>query len=543
MPLFILSSIQSGNAISGMKPHWTYSDIFDLEYFFHRDQEIKDSLLHQRDRSIFLELEEQEKSEFTEQQTLLLSWVKENRKLLGQEAVSELPGPLIGEALRLVMTLFPLFGVVAGLLAGLAFFSYSGTTPVNVFHFLFLFIFTQLLLVLILLFRVLLKGIGLVKQSYPVTFKLYTAVTARLASRLQQRLRTAVPGKGRITYQQIAGLARTVHYKYGSLLYWPLFSISQRTLVGFNAGLLAATLFRVTTSDLAFGWQSTVQFSSDTLFRGVKILALPWSWMFPESLAYPSLAAIEGSRIILKDGIYHLATQDLVSWWPFLLLCLLVYGLLFRILLSLVAYAYQQRCLRTINLDSTDGLSVIRRMQSPLISTQAASGEKQTSQLDETIDKDTFWNQGAPTDGPGQFPLLLLTAYDIARQSELAPVLSFLQRRGFTVDHQEIMMQDYPSDQLLLSRLEERNLKSDVGIFLLMESWMPPIGEVIDFIKKMRTIVHKNSPIYVGLVGKPTNTHHFTSPKPEECRIWKQKLDAFSDPFLKIFPYSEDENT
>ena len=160
--------------------------------------------------------------------------------------------------------------------------------------------------------------------------------------------------------------------KYGLLLFWPLFSLSQRTLVGFNAGLLGASLFRVTTSDLAFGWQSTIQFSSAALHKMVKILALPWSWLFPEDLAYPSLAAIEGSRIILKDGIYHLATENLVSWWPFLLLCLLVYGLLFRVLLTVFASWCQHRALRNIKLDNSDGLSVIRRMKTPLVSTQAA---------------------------------------------------------------------------------------------------------------------------------------------------------------------------
>jgi hypothetical protein len=248
-----------------MKSHWTYSDIFDLEYFFHRDQDVNDSLLHQRDRSIFLGLQKQAVDKPTRQETLLLSWLKENRKLLPEETRASLPGPLIDEALRLMMVLVPLFGIIAGLLGGLAFFSYSGTTPVNVFHFLFLFIFTQLFLVLLLLLRSFLKRFGLIKQSFPLTFRLYTTLTARLVSRFQHRLRTAVPGSSRATYQQVLGLAKTVHQKYGLLLYWPFFSISQRTLVGFNAGLLGATLFRLTTSDLAFGWQSTIQFSSTAL--------------------------------------------------------------------------------------------------------------------------------------------------------------------------------------------------------------------------------------------------------------------------------------
>lgn len=526
-----------------MKSHWTYSDIFDLEYFFHRDQDINDSLLHQRDRSISLSLQKQAVDKPTRQETLLLYWLKENRKLLPEESRASLPGPLIDEALRLMMMLFPLFGVIAGLLGGLVFFSYSGTTPVNVFHFLFLFIFTQLFLVLLLLLRSFLKRFGLIKQSFPLTFRLYATLTARLVSRFQQRLRTAVPGSSRARYQQVLGLAKTVHHKYGLLLYWPFFSISQRTLVGFNAGLLGATLFRLTTSDLAFGWQSTIQFSSTTLYKGVKYLALPWSWMLPEDIAFPSLASIEGSRIILKDGIYHLATQDLVSWWPFLILCLLVYGLFFRILLTFLASYYQRRCLHNLKLDSSDGLSVMRRMQSPLVSTQAASRNDNKSRVNEDNNNDSALEHIFEAGLPGPFPLMVLTAYDLSKQFNLDPLLSFLQQRGFIVEHQDVMMRDYPSDQLLLDRLDEENLDKNVGFFLFMESWMPPIGEVLGFIKKLRTTTTKSTPIYIGLVGKPLPNRNFTSPKSQECKIWKQQLDALADPFLKIFPYSEDENS
>lgn len=525
-----------------MKPHWTYSDIFDLEYCFHRDQDVKDSLLHQRDRSIYLDLQKQGIGEPTSRQSLLLSWLKINRKLLAAETDVSLPGPLVGEALKLMLLMFPVLGVIAGVLSGLAFFSYSGTTPVNVFHFLFLFIFIQLLLLLLVVLRSFLKRFGIIKQSFPLTFRLYTILTARLVSRLQQRLRTALPGSSRTTYQQALGLAKRVHYKYGMLLYWPLFSISQRTLVGFNAGLLGATLFRVTTSDLAFGWQSTIQFSSEALYRGVKMLALPWSWLFPEDIAYPSLTAIEGSRIILKDGIYHLATQDLVSWWPFLLLCLLVYGLLFRILLTILSHYYQRRCLGSIRLDSTDVLSVMRRMQSPIVSTQAASIDDRRSMVTDHATDTPVEDDGVAVFSD-QFPLLLLIAYDVSNQYDLTPFISFLQQRGFTVEEQEIMMRDFPSDQSLLARIEGKKLDSSVGVFLLMESWMPPIGEVFGFIKKLRAAVLGSTPIYIGLVGKPADTRRFTSPLPGDCRIWKQKLDALSDPFLKIFPYSEDENS
>jgi hypothetical protein len=442
-----------------------------------------------------------------------------------------------------MLVMLPIFAALTGLLSGWAFFSYSGTTPVNVFHFLFLFIFSQLTLALLLLLRLSLNLSGLLKQSFPLTFRFYTALAARLADRIRQRLRTSVSGAKRETYQQILGLATTVHRKYGLLLYWPLFSLSQRTLVGFNAGLLGASLFRVTTSDLAFGWQSTVQFSSAALFKMVKILALPWSWIFPEDLAYPSLAAIEGSRIILKDGIYNLATEYLVSWWPFLLLCLLVYGLLFRLLLAFFASWRQRSGFKNINLDSSDGLSVIRRMQTPLLSTQAAAKNNCASLKNLNREEVARFNHKESVDLSVTFPLMLLIACDVLSQFDLDPFLSFLQQRGFTVEHQETMMQDYLSDQALLKRIEGNKPGKNFGIFLLLESWMPPIGEVLAFIRNLRDSIHESTPIYIGLVGKPAHNRNLTTPAPQDCSIWKQKLDTLSDPYLKLFPYTADDNS
>ncbi|MBW1718378.1 MAG: DUF2868 domain-containing protein [Deltaproteobacteria bacterium] len=119
------------------------------------------------------------------------------------------------------------------------------------------------------------------------------------------------------------GLVKGKRQVYGSLFYWPVFMLAQIFMIGFNLGVLAATLLKVTGADIAFGWQSTVQVSTEWVFELVRAVALPWSWFVPAEIAYPSLSRITGSHMVLKDGIYSLATEDLVSWWPFL--CLAVF--------------------------------------------------------------------------------------------------------------------------------------------------------------------------------------------------------------------------
>ena len=111
------------------------------------------SLLHQSDRSIYLELDKKEVGEQVSPAVLLSAWLKEQKKRSTGEAAAALPGAPVAEALRLMLVLLPIFAALAGLLSGWAFFSYAGTTPVNVFHFLFLFIFSQFVLALLLLLQ------------------------------------------------------------------------------------------------------------------------------------------------------------------------------------------------------------------------------------------------------------------------------------------------------------------------------------------------------------------------------------------------------
>ena len=124
------------------------------------------------------------------------------------------------------------------------------------------------------------------------------------------------------------GIIRSKGSTYGFLFFLPIFILTQLFAIGFNLGLLTTTLFKVITADIAFGWQSTLQLSSAAVHSLVQKIALPWSWLAAGDPAYPSLAQIEGSRIILKEGIYHLSTPDLVSWWPFLCFSVFFYGLL-----------------------------------------------------------------------------------------------------------------------------------------------------------------------------------------------------------------------
>jgi hypothetical protein len=67
-----------------------------------------------------------------------------------------------------------------------------------------------------------------------------------------------------------------------------------------------------------------------------------------------------------------------------------------------------------------------------------------------------------------------------------------------------------------------------------MEGWMVPLVDFLSFLKELRTILPDNSIIHLGLVGRP-NTTVFTPTAPTDLTLWRQKIEALSDPYLSVF--------
>lgn len=510
-----------------MKSDWTIRDLIDLTFFFHLDKEADQGQLHKRDRSIYLA----EKAEGVAEDTdnLLHRWLRQRRSDIFADLGGKSPGSIVHDALALLTAILLSVGLISGLTAGISFFSYSGTTPVNVFHFLFIFIFSQLVLFFFLIFSAILRLAG--KQQLPsVIFLMYGTLMNFFSTRFARPMLKKLSAEHRVTCEQTLGLIQKNRSSYGQLFYWPLFTLSQMVMIAFNTGLLSATLFRIVTSDIAFGWQSTVQLTSHALYRAVQILATPWAWLIPELHGYPTLSEIEGSQIVLKDGIYHLATRNLISWWPFLILCLVFYTLLPRILLLLLSKYRQYRALQGFKTGEPESLRLVKRMTTPYMSTQADPVEHRTSGSrlsDEHQDQQTF----SPT--PDHLLTLLLPA-DIKQLCNPEELTAKLSRRGFLIDRHEIIFIDYASDKAVLEKLGKNDWQDNKGLLILFEAWMVPINDSLRFLKELRMAVDKRTPIYVGLIGQSRDNLILTRPTRQESRIWRQKLDGLGDAFLLV---------
>jgi ABC-type dipeptide/oligopeptide/nickel transport system permease component len=133
-------SISSSGIMASMKRSLQAKDIVNLEYFLHRDTELHQQELQLRDRAIGLQLEND--SNLGKQNVLsaLTRWIEARVSMEFGSPEQKSPGELFADSVELGHFLSIIIGIVLGITTGLAFFSYSGTTPVNVFSFLLLFV-------------------------------------------------------------------------------------------------------------------------------------------------------------------------------------------------------------------------------------------------------------------------------------------------------------------------------------------------------------------------------------------------------------------
>lgn len=515
-----------------MKTAWNYQDLIDLEYFIHRDADAEETDLHRRDRTLFLDHQKRQgKSDQPSRPELIRLWLAARvaGEFSGPDRRS--PGTLFRDALLFAKNLAVVKGLLVGLLAGLSFFTYTGTTPVNVFHFLLFFVVCQLALAGLLLgaclVRLLVPGIRL-PSFYSLLLR---GMMGRLVMFLNRQWLHKISADKRASFAYALDIFRTRSAVYDSLFYWPLFGLVQLFAVGLNIGLPAATLLKISTSDLAFGWQSTLQLSGEAIHRAVQLAALPWSWFIPKSSSYPSLAEIEGSRIILKEGIYHLATQNLIAWWPFLVLCLVFYGLLLRLTFVVFGRIVERRALNRLNLDTAAVLTLVRRMQTPLVSTQADP------------EPDTAFASPTPSDqqqaeplaaAPHLLPQVVLIPDDIVGLCPTAKLTPLLSDRGFAIKSVHTFMAGYDEDQEIKEFLAEQLRTPEDGLFILMEGWMPPLVAFVTYVAELRRILPDKTMIHLGLVGRPVRAG-FTPLAARDLNMWRKKMATARDPYLHVF--------
>jgi hypothetical protein len=514
---------------------WSLADLLDLEFLLDKDrQEIMaggEEKLHRRDREIYQKIEAlcPDSDAKRLSSCLLRHWLEQRRKAASALDSEPLPGQIFFELIRISCWLFFGAALVSGWGLVFSFLTYGGKAPINVATFLALFVGTQLLLLFILLFF-LAAGRLKTRPQLPLTYSLIQRGLLALLKKLGRRFFSS---KSYPWLEQLSGNFHAYGDLYGLLFMLPVFLLIQLAAVGFNLGILAGLLFKVMTTDLAFGWQTTLTTGPEAVARLVELLALPWSWLFPAGTGYPDPAQVEGSRIILKEGIRHLNSTALSSWWPFLFLCVTVYGLVPRLLLYAGGRVAAHHLLRVFQFDSAAHHQLLQRMQTPILTTSEKEKPRQPA-VDSVEEKKAPESKTRPTAGRA----LLLVPEEL-REEYPVDILRARIGRQAGYREMEVFFFDPYDDQPALAGASFSTVVADrqEPVLLLQEAWQPPINEFLHFLGHLRKQLGNKVLITVFLIGKPEPNSPLTPPRSQDRAVWMDKISALGDPRLGVLSF------
>jgi hypothetical protein len=344
---------------------WKIADVIDFEWLLAADAELDQAAVRSRDRALSPKIFGPDRSQRTRgRREIFRAWLQARRS----EISEMLPGEYFLTAWQLLVVVSALMGAGLGLsVAAALLLAYTGGEPVNVGWFFACTVGIQWLILLASLLIWLLRRTTHLFENFRPLRNLLAALLWSLSAALQQ-----LPGEQRQRVRaRLTGIRRKG--EVFQLLVWPLLMISQIFGVFFNVGVLVALLLPLG-RDVAFGWQSTVKTSPQTVYQLVSSIAAPWSFL-PQS--HPSREDVLQSRFSYSEGIRSLSLSAMTSWWPFLFYATIFYGLIVRICLLGWCGLGLRGALRSFSFNHAGHNALFRRLTGPVI-----QGHLETAKLE-----------------------------------------------------------------------------------------------------------------------------------------------------------------
>ena len=549
-----------------------FKDIIDLDFLLglEEGQEGLDTdAILSRDRDIYRKLED---GDGLDNAGLIAGWLEHRRDLFFHETGNGGPGANLPGALFdsfYTWTARGIFacGLAAGGMGAYSFLAYHGSKPVNVTLFITVFIlFPALLCAAAAL-------VGL-KQFWSGNGGTdWTGVLHRLSMRLfidkfMRRLQKwAAPVQTHFPqFSKDAGeLLRVDTRPFRTILFWPVFIMLCLGALGFSTGALGGTFFRVMITDLAFGWQSTLLTSGESAYRIVTWMALPWSWALPDVFV-PTLEQIEGSRIVLKEGIAGLTSEHLAAWWSFLCMGLLVYAIVPRMVLVGLAHAAKALALYRFDLARPGYQRLITRMRTPRMGMQiketggsqaehrAPLPRPKPAPLNEKDEisvvapqPETVLSTPEPIPEPESRPpvepdapsvknktpgaLVLGSALGFA-ENDMEQICSGLaQQFGIHVAATVGIHFDLDEDQGLIA--DQVNNLGKGPLVVLQEVWQPPIRGLLYYFVQIRE-AFPDSPLWIVMIQTMDHKELDVASSDVNFQVWKSAVNQLNDPLMLI---------
>ena len=280
-----------------------------------------------------------------------------------------------------------------------------------------------------------------------------------------------------------------------SSLSWSFVRWGQIVGISFNIAALVTFILILAFSDRSFSWSSTFQVSDQNMHTFAQVIAAPWSWVFPQ--ADIDMQTIVTTRQQALQSVF--STQQvhaMRSWWPFLVGCMVTYGLIPRLILFFLSTVYLKRTLIHTFINYPGAQAVLYRINTPVINTQRHTSE--------TEDKNTQQNIPASS---------LATLKNISVIDWVNALDNYPEFQPQTKLKAGLNLKE---DQSLIKKL---NQQTNYELLIALKSWEPPIADLKDFILSLSTC----NKLHLFLVPLPNKEI-----KERELSSWKKFVSELS---------------
>lgn len=466
---------------------------FDFTNQYECDQDLYESTLHRRDREFALK-----HGENSADTKLLKLW----QRMRAQEN----PRPQTHkwqQRHHLYTLILSLLGLISGFGIARGVLHYDGQHPINLISVITVLVFLQLFILAILALT-----------SLPFMRRLQDALSvfnpALWITRLIDRL-----GQHHINESALSHLQAMRKIDQSILMNY-LLTLAQYFAIAFNVGIIACLLFLVFSSDLAFGWNTTLQIDNAVIHNITNYLSLPWQSWYAD--AVPSAQLIDISRYYrLDEALSNRAIYlndyalQLGSWWKFIALCFVFYGLLPRIVLMIL---FKRRLTHSVAQSIWQhpySQTLLSRMRTPMIDTMAHAAESH-------LNKQDIKHRALRTE------LNLNMTCPVLTWSNAVINTKQLKKFGITASRFVDIGGNYTPKQDKQA-LQEICAAQPAGLVFVCKGWESPTYDLIDTIELSRKLLKdKKKPILVLL---STNDDVVLSQDQFDC--WETMFNEHDD--------------
>lgn len=257
-------------------------------------------------------------------------------------------------------------------------------------------------------------------------------------------------------------------WRYADIIYWSVQRDMQLISLAFLTSAAITFLLLITFSDIAFGWSSTLNIAPQQVHGFTQALSFMWADLLP--LAHPSADLVVDSRFYRMSPDNN--PERLGLWWPFIAMCILVWGFLPRLLMFFFCRYKVRRTLEQTLLNHPQVTAL----------TDLLNASKISFDSEVAVQTDSNQHASAPLKSSSTDSMNIIS-WNLANPAGIQAGYGDSSRQIDAVFEQLSM----PTEQITIQ----------------VKGWEPPLLEFNDFVELLRAHAGRSCSIVVELISLP----------------------------------------